>query len=135
MLAKYVGINPATTDTGMINYYPGLPGSGTYKVLSDDADIPTFYAEGGVPYWFSVSGSMEWSDSDLSCCMAYEQAFGENGPWYAYPYTDVRASQAFALLGSPVPEPSTWALMLAGFVGVGFAGYRASRRSAEIAVV
>jgi hypothetical protein len=29
-----------------------------------------------------------------------------------------------------VPEPSTWALMLAGFVGLGLAGYRSSRKSA-----
>jgi PEP-CTERM motif len=29
-----------------------------------------------------------------------------------------------------VPEPSTWAMMLLGFVGLGFAGYRASRRTA-----
>lgn len=28
-----------------------------------------------------------------------------------------------------VPEPSTWALMLAGFVGLGFAGYRRATRS------
>jgi PEP-CTERM motif len=27
-----------------------------------------------------------------------------------------------------VPEPSTWAMMLLGFAGLGFAGYRASRR-------
>ena len=29
----------------------------------------------------------------------------------------------------PIPEASTWALMLLGFAGVGFAGYRASRKS------
>jgi hypothetical protein len=29
-----------------------------------------------------------------------------------------------------VPEPSTWAMMLMGFAGLGFAGYRASRRTA-----
>jgi hypothetical protein len=29
-----------------------------------------------------------------------------------------------------VPEPSTWAMMLIGFVGLGFAGYRSTRRSA-----
>jgi hypothetical protein len=28
-----------------------------------------------------------------------------------------------------VPEPSTWAMMLLGFGGLGFAGYRASRKS------
>jgi hypothetical protein len=30
---------------------------------------------------------------------------------------------------STVPEPSTWAMMLIGFAGVGWAGYRASRMS------
>ena len=29
-----------------------------------------------------------------------------------------------------VPEPSTWAMMLLGFAGLGFAGYRSTRRRA-----
>ncbi len=33
---------------------------------------------------------------------------------------------------SAVPEPSTWALMLAGFAGLGFAGYRRTK-SASVA--
>ena len=32
-----------------------------------------------------------------------------------------------------VPEPSTWAMMLIGFAGLGFMGYRASRKRALIA--
>jgi hypothetical protein len=32
-----------------------------------------------------------------------------------------------------VPEPSTWAMMLLGFAGLGFAGYRRSRRAAAFA--
>ena len=31
---------------------------------------------------------------------------------------------------SSVPEPSTWAMMLLGFAGLGFVGYRTSRRAA-----
>jgi hypothetical protein len=31
--------------------------------------------------------------------------------------------------GGTVPEPSTWAMMLLGFAGLSFAGYRASRRT------
>jgi hypothetical protein len=31
-----------------------------------------------------------------------------------------------------VPEPSTWAMMLLGFVGLSFAGYRSTRRSAIV---
>ena len=30
---------------------------------------------------------------------------------------------------TPVPEPSTWAMMLAGFAGLGFLTYRASRET------
>jgi hypothetical protein len=33
-----------------------------------------------------------------------------------------------------VPEPSTWAMMLIGFAGLGFAGYRASRRALTVSV-
>jgi hypothetical protein len=42
------------------------------------------------------------------------------------------ANQNFTLdIGaSPVPEPSTWAMMLIGFAGLGYAGHRASRKSA-----
>jgi phospholipase/lecithinase/hemolysin len=33
-------------------------------------------------------------------------------------------------LSSPVPEPSTWAMMMLGFLGLGFAGYRSARTKA-----
>ena len=32
-------------------------------------------------------------------------------------------------IGGAVPEPSTWAMMLVGFAGLGFAGYRSTRRA------
>jgi hypothetical protein len=34
-------------------------------------------------------------------------------------------------LGGAVPEPSTWAMMLIGFAGLGFAGARSTRRDAR----
>jgi hypothetical protein len=37
------------------------------------------------------------------------------------------------LTTSPVPEPSTWAMMLFGFGGLGFAGYRRTLKGAEAA--
>lgn len=33
-----------------------------------------------------------------------------------------------------VPEPATWAMMLVGFAGLGFGGYRATRKSAALPV-
>jgi hypothetical protein len=38
-------------------------------------------------------------------------------------------NEAFSLSGSVVPEPSTWAMMLLGFAGLGFAGYRHAKRA------
>lgn len=32
-------------------------------------------------------------------------------------------------MNAVVPEPSTWAMMLMGLVGLGYAGWRAKRRS------
>jgi hypothetical protein len=31
------------------------------------------------------------------------------------------------------PEPSTWAMMVLGFAGLGFAGYRRTRKAAAVA--
>ena len=33
---------------------------------------------------------------------------------------------------TPVPEPSTWAMMLAGFAGLGLAGYRRPKQVTQL---
>jgi hypothetical protein len=37
------------------------------------------------------------------------------------------ANGANLLFNSAIPEPSTWAMMLIGFAGLGFAGYRRAK--------
>ena len=49
---------------------------------------------------------------------AFTQVTFSTGPGNAFEFS----------LGSGVPEPSTWAMMLVGFAGLGFAGYRAQRK-------
>jgi PEP-CTERM motif len=49
------------------------------------------------------------------------------------PFTQVEFSStrnAFEFSLGAIPEPSTWAMMLAGFAGVGFLGWRGSRKTA-----
>jgi PEP-CTERM motif len=45
------------------------------------------------------------------------------------PPTITQFNAAFSLSGSVVPEPSTWVMMLLGFAGLGFAGYRQARKT------
>jgi PEP-CTERM motif len=45
----------------------------------------------------------------------------------AFVLTSVGESATFNAATSAIPEPSTWAMMLIGFAGLGYAGYRRAR--------
>jgi hypothetical protein len=45
------------------------------------------------------------------------------------PPTVTQFNASFSLKGTVVPEPSTWAMMLIGFSGLGFAGWRRARKA------
>jgi hypothetical protein len=62
---------------------------------------------------------------------------GEGGPsWENLSYTIGGPPIRYLASGvaTPAPEPATWAMMLLGFAGLSFAGYRAQRRTAAGAV-
>jgi hypothetical protein len=54
---------------------------------------------------------------------------------FADPIFTVEGGETLLLSGNlnTVPEPSTWAMMLIGFVSLSFAGYRSTRRAAAAA--
>jgi Domain of unknown function (DUF4082)/PEP-CTERM motif len=64
----------------------------------------------------------------------YQQATYAPGPSLTDPTTPDGTPGFFgpniSIGSSTIPEPSTWAMMLLGFAGLAFAGYRASRRAA-----
>jgi hypothetical protein len=45
-------------------------------------------------------------------------------------HVDEGTKFTFTLVGGAVPEPSTWAMLLLGFAGLGYAGYRRVRQAA-----
>ena len=52
------------------------------------------------------------------------------------PGTDLTQTETLtfaSVVGGAVPEPSTWMLLLAGFAGLGFAGFSRSRRRVDVA--
>ena len=42
-------------------------------------------------------------------------------------------AEAFLTIAAPVPEPSTWAMMIIGFAGIGFMAYRRKSKPALMA--
>ena len=62
---------------------------------------------------------------DVSSTGGYNQGFASGpGQWS---FGSLGSKKAAAVLDPAVPEPSTWAMMLLGFAGLGYAGYRRAR--------
>jgi hypothetical protein len=112
--------------TGPFSFGPGVFTSATtgagdlvgIQVLRDGSGfifVPTSYV----------------SDSALSDTATYTgQTFSSLGATPGkYEWTwGSGANQTFTLeIGNAVPEPSTWAMLLLGFAGLGYAGYRKTR--------
>ena len=87
----------------------------------------------------------DWSFTDLSSANGFFQNHVIDLGWYSGPTVDMtvgynliaNGSGGFGFdfaVGDPpgasaVPEPATWAMLLIGFAGLGFAGYRRERAS------
>jgi PEP-CTERM motif len=89
----------------------------------------------GTQYWLVAvqpdsSTTDRWylSNADTGAT-AYNEVGNATGPWTLLSDESV---SAFQVDGSAVPEPSTWAMMLLGFAGLGFVGWR-GRRNVRVA--
>jgi PEP-CTERM motif len=51
-------------------------------------------------------------------------------PFTTVEFSSTRDAFEFSLGATAIPEPSTWAMMLAGFAGLGFLGWRGPRKTA-----
>jgi PEP-CTERM motif len=90
------------------------------------------------PYGYMVfqdgfeSGTHYYCDaSAMSACFAGESVVPQS---FTDPSFVNVAQSGNQIIGAVIPEPSTWAMMLAGFAGLGLAGYRRARRAAPAPV-
>ncbi len=102
---QYSTVNPLVLPGDGIGHY----GTCTVSCLENDVEFT------------SAAGTV----SDFGNGVGGGGPSGEEG-WLVNPYSGI--GPTYIATRSVVPEPSTWAMMLLGFAGLGFAGYRRTIR-------
>jgi PEP-CTERM motif len=142
MLKATLEINGKTADVGTglsdsVQSFLGQPGianqqshvasNGTNSILLDVMDA-NLASVGNIPFTIDVPLTFNFDSSDIGGGFATFGAGGTSstslslGPTqliYEFPSTDVPGT----------PEPSTWAMMLLGFAGLGYAGFKRRPRA------
>jgi hypothetical protein len=101
--------------------------------ITHDVSPPSFGGSAaGLLGWLHVPASAQGTDILPAMGVAGDGATGFTGPLGAGQYAvwvedDKPFSYDFRFNVGVVPEASTWAMMLLGFAGLGFAGYHRSR--------
>lgn len=119
-----------TTDNGGGNYTITAI-SGTFN-----GDSMTLIAPGGFQgndntlFFPGAPGLLDFSGfSFVSNSVSYNTYYSASGSYCGSPgcygsYNDLTGDTPIQFNVSPVPEPSTWAMMILGFLGLGFMAYR-----------
>ncbi len=86
-------------------------------------------------YWVELSstGSVNWSystdTSGLGVANEYFANYGGTGTVRVFPNSGGPPYQ-MEVVGTATPLPSTWTMLIAGFVGLGFVAYRGTKKGA-----
>jgi hypothetical protein len=150
VLGSITWVNLATYNTDQdfnVKYWFSL----TFSKPDDATDVQMFKLEISQPtnptpdFIFDISnktlkklGPFEFDGVTISNIHFEEVGDGDyNGKTWMNPEgktstLNIVADFKFATVASPVPEPSTWAMMILGFGGVGFMAYRRKRNGSAL---
>jgi hypothetical protein len=98
---------------------------GVYGVLSS-IFVPASYISGS-----PLSDSATWDNQSFSSVGATPGAY--KWTWGSGTHADSFTLEIGGSGPSPVPEPATWAMLLLGFAGLGYVGWRTQRKTAATA--
>jgi hypothetical protein len=101
--------------------------SKTFSGPTSVADAETWFNGHSLPLGTIAAGSQSIK---IDYSLAYDP-YISGGFGFTYDFASPAVGTALDLPASPsstVPEPSTWAMMLLGFAGIGYAAYRRTKR-------
>jgi hypothetical protein len=115
---------PGALDDGMEPLSPLTSTNGEYVDFSE-----TIFLTPGVEYPVTLTADAVDNCSNFTFCPIVNQSA------FADPIFTVEGGGTLLVSANlnAVPEPSTWAMMLFGFVGLGFFGHRSTRRAGSAA--
>lgn len=111
-------------------------GSQYFIAVEANRMVPADYAGNGLSWSATVADYQEggpYGSYNGSLFPFFYNSYDLEFRTYVTPTRESAQTFLASTHGSVVPEPTTWAMMLIGFAGLGYAGYRASRRSAAVA--
>jgi hypothetical protein len=122
----------------------GITGGGTYTQSFTMPTAGSFspsvsWTADFVEYYTVTTNFWVTSGYDYSCGLfGWGTCWQDTSHWQSYSYTGTHGytdgnSHTSSLLVTAVPEPSTWAMMILGFAGVGFMAYRRKSKPALMA--
>jgi hypothetical protein len=123
----YTGLTgPVSFGTG--DFFSSSSGSGDILgVVGNSGSVPVIFVPDGYVSGSPLSGSSTYDGQTLA-------SLGLTRGTYVYTWgSGADADSLTVNIGAAAtPEPATWAMMLLGFAGLGFAGHRATRKSAAL---
>jgi hypothetical protein len=120
-LSQTISLNPGIYTIGFSVYAPGngYANAGDAQFTGSVAGVTlASYLVSSQPSqtWLNFTGAV-----DITTAGLYTTSFSFSTD--LFPSKDVVVDQAFVVAGA-VPEPSTWAMMILGFAGIGVIAYR-----------
>jgi PEP-CTERM motif len=107
-------------------------GQGFFTIYDSTTDTVAFSDSGFMPTTTAIS----FGPGTLAAGNQYEYELifddGINSSYNGIATTARSDQRTLGFFSAAVPEPSTWAMLLAGFAGLGFAGYRRGRGRAVV---
>lgn len=101
--------------------------------VNDQGEIVGFYVDSnGVQHGYIDNGGVFTSFDPPGSASTTINGLNDKGDIVGF-YTNPVTDTVDGFVGTPVPEPSTWAMMLLGFAGFGLLGYRKVRKGTAAA--